>query len=166
MFAAIAQRYKEASDRHEEMQRKYPRVEFEEPLAIAGFSVPAIKVRQGVATVDSHGRIVEEVREDYFLSLSQVGQSLDMPQCRFDHAWRRHYKKVGDWQMKHRREWNRTFYQSLSLYIHQTMDFNPMVKDLAQRRPYHQSLDAIYRELFPGDHIGRRRKISLPPSIL
>ncbi|MDF5721510.1 MAG: hypothetical protein PUP91_13725 [Rhizonema sp. PD37] len=159
MFAAIAQRYQEAADRHSEMQRKYPRVEVEESYAIADFSIPAIKVTQGVATVDNGGRIVEEVRDDYFLSLSQVGQSLGMPQCRFDHAWRRHYKKVGDWQMKHRREWNRTFYKSLSLYIHKVMNFSPMIEDLAPRRPYYPSLDAVYSELFPGDHLGRRRKI-------
>ena len=164
MFAAIAQRYKEAADRHAIMQQKHPRVAIEEPYVIAGFSIPAVKVRQGVAIIDSRGRIVEEMREDDFVCLSKIGESLGMPQCRFDHAWRRHREKISDWDFRHRKVWTQIFSQISLLYIHLAMDFEPMVKDMASRRPYHQSLDVIYHEFFPSDRVGRRRKVRWSPS--
>ncbi|MDF5717456.1 MAG: hypothetical protein PUP93_27225 [Rhizonema sp. NSF051] len=158
MFAAILERHKQADDRHSVMQQKHPRVVVEEPLAIAGFELPALKVTQGVAYCDNYGRIVEEIREDYFLCLSKIGESLGMPQCRFDHAWRRHRQKISDWDFRHRKQWTQLLSKHSSLNIHKVIDFEPMVYDIAPRRPYHQSLDAVYHELFPGDRLGRRRK--------
>ncbi|MDF5729664.1 MAG: hypothetical protein PUP92_17075 [Rhizonema sp. PD38] len=158
MFAAISQRYQDAADRHAEMQQKHPRVEFEEPLVIANFSIPAVKVQQGVAYCNKYGCVVEELREDYFLQLSAIGQAMGMPQIRFAHAWRRHRQNIPDWTMKHRDLWTQLLYKQPSLYIHLVMDFQPMVKDMGTRRPYHNSLNAVYCEFFPSDRISRRRK--------
>ncbi len=109
MFQAIFDRYKVAADRHIAMQQKYPRVELVATYAIAEFKIPAIQVTQGVATVSDRGQIIEEVREDNFICLPLVGESLGVQQCRINHAWRRHRLGIRDWDFDHRIEWTRVF---------------------------------------------------------
>ena len=156
--------YLEASEKIAKLNAKmlllHPPEEKASVYEIANFKLPAIKFTRRIY----ESSLEFEVQIDWFISLRQVEPVTGIGHVRLSQAWKRILKKEGRFGKPYWREpeYKRPFYRD-GWYLHLDRQFAPLIKECAERRPYHPSLDALYLALHPNEskRFRSRRKLQL-----